>query len=150
MTTIVYDHKNKQIAVDSRATRGDIICSDSESKFEFIDGQIWFFSGVIADKELLVSWFSDKEQKPTLVPECCSIVIIKGKAYLNTVGEHGAAYQSELTFSDAIGSGSSFALAALDHGKTAKQAVEYAAKRDPFTGGKITVFDVETGKIVDA
>jgi len=45
-------------------------------------------------------------------------------------------------YNDAMGSGEEFALAALDHGKTAEDAVAYAATRDSGTGGKIRVFDV--------
>lgn len=37
----------------------------------------------------------------------------------------------------AIGSGWQFALAAMDFGKTAKQAIEYAATRDNGTGGGV-------------
>lgn len=41
----------------------------------------------------------------------------------------------------AIGCGQEFALAAMDHGKTAPEAVEYAATRNVYTGGLITVVD---------
>ncbi len=37
----------------------------------------------------------------------------------------------------AIGSGSDYALAAMDAGATAEEAVKIACKRDPFSGGKI-------------
>lgn len=37
----------------------------------------------------------------------------------------------------AIGSGWQFAAAAMDFGKTAKQAIEYAATRDNGTGGGV-------------
>lgn len=41
----------------------------------------------------------------------------------------------------AIGCGFQFALAAMDHGKTAPEAVAYAATRNVYTGGLITVVD---------
>ncbi len=44
----------------------------------------------------------------------------------------------------AIGCGIEFALAAMDHGKTAREAVEYAATRNVYTGGLITVVDFES------
>ena len=43
----------------------------------------------------------------------------------------------------AIGSGNRFALAAMDFGKTAKEAVEYAACRDVYTGGKVESFRLD-------
>lgn len=42
----------------------------------------------------------------------------------------------------AIGSGERFAISAMDHGKSAKEAVEYAMKRDIYTGGEIRVYNV--------
>lgn len=39
----------------------------------------------------------------------------------------------------AIGSGSPYAMSALEHGKTAKEAVEYAGRKDPWSG-----FEVKT------
>jgi hypothetical protein len=39
----------------------------------------------------------------------------------------------------AVGSGSMFAFPALDAGADARKAVEIACKRDPFSGGKITM-----------
>lgn len=149
MTTIVYDHKNKQIAVDGRTTRSDIVCSDNSEKFRFVDGQVWFFTGIAGDQQLLVDWFTAGKDKPALVPECEALVIIDGKVYSNMVAEHGVSCQHELKFDESIGSGSKFALAALDHGKSAKEAVEYAATRDIYSGGKITVFSVETGEVID-
>jgi ATP-dependent protease HslVU (ClpYQ) peptidase subunit len=44
----------------------------------------------------------------------------------------------------AVGSGSVFALAAMDAGATAEQAVKVGVKRDPYSGGKITVLKLKT------
>ena len=48
----------------------------------------------------------------------------------------------DLRCADAIGSGSPFALTAMDMGASAYQAVEMAAKRDTSTGGKIRTLRV--------
>ena len=42
-----------------------------------------------------------------------------------------------------VGSGGTFAYCALDFGKTAKEAVEYAATKDTNTGGKVRVFNLD-------
>lgn len=43
----------------------------------------------------------------------------------------------------AIGSGSVFALAAMDAGVSALDAVKIAVKRDPYSGGKVTIVKLE-------
>jgi len=43
----------------------------------------------------------------------------------------------------AFGSGGEFALAAMDLGQTAQQAVKFASKRDLFTGGKIQSYKLK-------
>lgn len=45
-----------------------------------------------------------------------------------------------------IGSGSEFASAAMDQGKSAIEAVQYAASRDPGTGGAVHWINVKTGE----
>jgi hypothetical protein len=39
-------------------------------------------------------------------------------------------------------------LAALDFGKTAKEAVEYAMTRDVYSGGKVHVYDIDKGEFI--
>ncbi|WP_210772140.1 hypothetical protein [Rhodanobacter lindaniclasticus] len=46
----------------------------------------------------------------------------------------------------AIGSGWQFAIAAMDFGKTAKQAIEYAMTRDNGTGGGVDFVRIRTAK----
>lgn len=143
MTTVVYDHKRKQVAVDSRITRGDIICTDEGVKYLHDDGGIWFFCGKTCDQQMLVDYFNGKPDKDKLIPESYAFYLKPNEGvYLRTVNEDAVIQESPLDFSDAIGSGERWALAALDHGKTAQEAVEYAMTRDPFTGGKVLVFEV--------
>ena len=80
--------------------------------------------------------------------DCSGIMLRDGKAY--HVFEHeGVFNEDELICNDAYGSGAQFALSALDFGKSAKEAVEYAATRDIYTGGKVHVFDIETMKFIE-
>jgi hypothetical protein len=53
-----------------------------------------------------------------------------------------------LTHNDCKGSGEYFALSALDHEKSAREAVEYSMTRDMFTGGEIHVYDIEKGEFI--
>ncbi|GAI22667.1 unnamed protein product, partial [marine sediment metagenome] len=44
---------------------------------------------------------------------------------------------------DAIGSGSAYALAAMDMGASAEEAVRAAMKRDIYTGGKVRTMRID-------
>jgi len=48
-----------------------------------------------------------------------------------------------IKYNKGLGSGRDFAIAAMDHGKSAKEAVKYAMTRDTYTGGRIRVFNVK-------
>lgn len=140
MTTIVYDHKNKQIAIDSRVTAGTLISDDDATKWDESKGSFWFFCGAIADHQQLIELAHN--DKPEVHPDSSAIMANdKGVWLVCFNGEYCC--HSPLSHSRAIGSGSDFALASLDHGKSAKEAIEYAMTRDTGTGGKVHVFDVE-------
>ncbi len=51
--------------------------------------------------------------------------------------------EMEMCIPFAIGSGASFAIAALDAGYNSKKAVEFAIKRDPYCGGKVEVWPIQ-------
>jgi 20S proteasome alpha/beta subunit len=62
MTTIVYDHKNKQIACDSRATSGSLIVSDNLKKYIKKDGIIYFLCGKQGENLTFVTHFKELEK----------------------------------------------------------------------------------------
>ena len=144
MTTIVYDHKARQIAVDGRSTGDEIIQSDEFVKYLFTCDQAWFFCGATGDFQKLLDAFSGKQ-----IGKCHAnaIIVIDKQVFKCGVDEDGF-WKEKVKHNCSIGSGHKFGLAALDHGKSAKEAVEYASKRDIYTGGKITVYDIESGEIL--
>ena len=151
MTTIVYDHKARQIAVDSRATSSGIIVDDESKKWQLTDsGELWFTCGAICDEGLLIDCFKDGDKKidVPIIPDANAFVVRDGSVLMRGVTPEGEAWTQELTSNRCLGSGSSFALAALDFGKSAKDAVKYAATRDIYTGGKVHVYDIALGKFV--
>lgn len=148
MTTIVYDHKARQIAVDSRTTSSGLIASDSEQKWHQDESDnIWFLSGCISDYDLLFDAFKDSDRAFDLqaIPDAISFFVRGGSVFLRGVTDKGEAWTQKLTHNRCIGSGASFALSALDFGKSAKESVEYAMTRDIYTGGKVHVYDIESG-----
>lgn len=152
MTTIVYDHKRKQIAIDSRATSSGLIVDDESKKWTITEsGEIWFTCGAICDEELLMECFKDGDRALDLqaIPDANAFVIRDGKVLMRGVTSEGEAWTQKLTSSRCLGSGSSFALAALDFGNTAEQSVKYAITRDCHSGGKVHVYDIALGKFLE-
>jgi len=138
MTTIVYDHKNKEVACDSRYTRGDMIDTDEGDKTRKNDRGLWIFSGLVADYEDLM--VLEKNEKAEVRPECCAILISGGEAFTVDTDSEGFCIIDKLTSNFAAGSGANFGLVALDFGKTAEEAVDYAKTRDSKSGGATRVF----------
>lgn len=148
MTTIVYCHKTKQIACDSRVTAGCTIADDSAEKFKFHNDEMWFFAGAVPDVSLLMD-VHEKKTKASNV-DCWAIVASAGGVFSRGFDrERGRYMPYELLYSWAIGSGTDHALTAIDMGATAKEAVEIAMKRDCNSGGKIWVFDCVTIEFIE-
>lgn len=141
MTTIAYNHKDREIAVDSRISNlSGLIVNDKAVKHVKRNGQLFVstFSG--SDHLLLIDiYFGAKAEREsydaTVMFTCDGVVFIMSYS-------EGQLDQWPLLENAGIGSGGDFALAAMDFGCNAKDAVKYAATRNMYTGGKITVFKV--------
>jgi len=149
MTTIVYDHKARQIAVDSRMTRSGVVLSDSAPKWKHDKAVILFFTGCTCDFEQFMLHYGTHGAKPDAEVEADAFIVKNGVVYEAGFSKTHGYFETPLhEYSSAIGSGQSFALAALDFGKDARGAVEYAMTRDCYTGGKVHVYDIELGAFV--
>ena len=82
MTTIIYDHKIKQVAIDSRLTMNNIILSDLHDKTISGDGFVYCFAGEFADFELLSTL--EHNQNVDTIP-CCSAILIKDKKAFSVI-----------------------------------------------------------------
>ncbi len=138
MTCITYHHKDKQIAYDGRCTGGGLIKSDNDEKVDKKADLIFVLAGSLDEKEHLISQYPGKLEKPVSV----SGFLIKDKIVYGICGDDLDIAEWEMRYSDAHGSGAHFAIAAMDHGKSAKQAVKYAITRDIYSGGRVRVFNV--------
>ena len=146
MTCIAYHHKDKQIAVDSRITCDGVICSDEFSKVIINELGTWVLCGRNDDYEILPTLKMGDNAGREL--HCTAMLVKEGRVVLALTEEDGRYSESPVTYNDAQGSGYRFALAALDMGKSAEEAVEYAMTRDIYTGGKVQVINVETGEVI--
>lgn len=145
MTTIVYDHKNKLIACDSRLTGGNLIVTDSVKKYKSNDDGLWFFCGTKADESDLMAL--KHNDKPDIKPDCSALLVKDSKCHLVTFnGDYCSISENE--YNHAIGSGGGFGLSALDLGLSAKEAVEHAITRDSASGGIVRVYDIKKGEFI--
>lgn len=141
MTTIAYSHELKEIAVDGRVTMGTLVSDDSYDKTRKREDLIFIASGLVADIDLLVEAYPFGYEGMQEL-EAQALVIDEGKVYQCTQHD-GKYFVTPIDFNITLGSGGDFALAAMDFGKTPKQAVKYAMTRDCATGGKIKVIKVK-------
>lgn len=140
MTTIAY--KDGVIAWDSRQTRSDRIVSDVCQKCQVINGVSFFLSGCVCDeKALIAAYFGTSSAVPV---ECSGYVVDGGKLLMIGHDDKTGIWKQELDPAnpDAIGSGSPYALAAMDMGASAEEAVRAAMKRDIYTGGQVRTFTI--------
>lgn len=150
MTTVAWDLR--VLSVDSRSTIGPDIMSDKTQKLFRNQG---VFSAVVLcgsydiAKQYMEETLCTLEHPLDLLKEPASeefsiVGILKGT-------QEAWRLNGDCTFLIdvpwAFGSGADYALAAMDHGKTAVEAVKYAATRDFKTNNRIqsyTVKPVET------
>jgi len=142
MTTIAYHHEHKTIAVDSRITADDKICTDTFNKRIDRDSHTFVMCGETAHYDLLVeSWFGEYTEEGDLNCESMVVDWSTGMAYEMDYRD-GAIYKNELTYTTALGSGQDYALAAMDFGCSAEDAVYYASQRDCKTGGSVQTINI--------
>ena len=152
MTTIVYDHKNKQIACDSRSTIGGTIIDSQAVKYKKAGDKLWFMSGRSGDVDTFINHYKPLHPANENMDVSGVFVIVEGDC---VGGVYMAIKDRDDTYAECIvdhnyaqGSGDQWALSALDFGCTAKEAVEYAITKDCYSGGKVHVYDIEKGDFI--
>ncbi len=141
MTTIAY--KDGVIAYDSRQTRSGSIVSDDCQKLTVVDGVSFFLSGAVCDeKALIAAYFGTPSHVPV---ECSGYAVDGGRLQMVGHDDKTGVWRQDLDPAnpDAIGSGSAYALAAMDMGASAEEAVRAAMKRDIYTGGKVRTMRID-------
>lgn len=148
MTTLAYSKKEGVIAIDGRVTSGGTVVSDKDKKYEIRGDKVYFTVGGLADSKRLIDAVEEGyEEVDTDNLWDCYIIMASNPPKEIYVNENGFIESVEITEdSSTYGSGSDHALSALDLGKTAKQAVQHAMTRDIFSGGKVTVYDLNKQK----
>jgi len=148
MTTIAY--KDGVIAYDSRMTKtnGTLISDNYQKKIER-DGVIFFFTGGTASFDKLIKAYLTGNIE---FPINANAVVIDGDDIFyigcDPDSEPQECWKEPISpqICEAWGSGSDFALTAMDMGANAFDAVKMAAKRDVYTGGDIKTYEIKTVK----
>lgn len=135
MTTIAYHHQSKTIAWDSRSVSAGVIVSDDHQKMLVRDGVTFWFSGCYADRDKMVDYYFGGRHE--FVPDANCYALDDGRLFYCGVTDEHEFWKEPINCNHACGSGIKFALSAMDFGKSAKEAVEYAKTRDCFTGGLV-------------
>ena len=134
MTTIVY--KDGVIAWDSRTTGGDTILCDSSNKCHIVGTLTFWCAGTVGDfGDFFRAYLGDKRIGREV--NVSAFVLDSGKLFVVGCNDDGSLWRSQVLYPRAIGSGTDFALAAMDCGLDAKAALKIAAGRDVNTGGKL-------------
>lgn len=145
MTTIAY--KNGVIAYDSRETSPDDLIVDDDCEKRFDRNPFHFFlCGASSDREEFIeSYLNWKAVRDGIDVEafvyCPSVKLL----YRSSIDEKGVIWKSQLRLDNhyAMGSGRRLALAFMDSGMSAEDAVIATCKRDVWTGGTIRTFKID-------
>ena len=135
MTTIAWD--GVSVAADGRESDGGIIASDNRKKIIKSKDLIFGYCGSVPDGEHLIDIVVNGSDILKNDLNANLITIQDGQILMHGVSG-GCLNSWEPATPYAMGSGEQFAIAAMDMGMNAKDAVKYAMTRDLGTGGKIT------------
>lgn len=141
MTTIAY--RDGVVAIDTLSVADGMVVDHAYEKCIVKDGVMFFMTGSTSDHDKLVDEYFSPTGRDT--GNAYAIVADKGKIFI-IGGEEGGKGIFKCPNNRenyiSIGSGERFAISAMDHGKSAKEAVEYAMRRDIYTGGEVRVYQV--------
>lgn len=145
MTTIAY--KDGIIAYDSQLTRGDMVIRIDYDKKKETANYLFFLGGASCDYEDFMEYIENNEAKR--IVDCSGYIFDKRerKLYIGSIEKREDEFfivktPVEKDMTDAFGTGEQFAIAAMDMGHTAKEAVAYASTRCIYTGGEIRIFSL--------
>jgi 20S proteasome alpha/beta subunit len=139
MTTIALDC-NGLVACDTRETAGSTIVDDNCDKHKQVGDIHFWCAGRSADDILLIEAVIGSPMADYPSDVCVTALVwLDGGFYTAGITSiDGYYFQKERKGNAvALGSGSHHALTAMDLGKSAKDAVKYANKRDTNTGSKV-------------
>ena len=146
MTTIAYD--GRYIAVDSRISSNGHVATDNCDKFYENDDWVLFWSGAVHQKDEIIHTFLAKGKFHQGQESYLFGFDKKSKSVYSICVKDKKFVKDKIEWKDGHGSGSCYAIGAMDYGASAVEAVRIASHRDCATGGEIKCFDTKTGKFM--
>lgn len=143
MTTLCY-HKG-ELAWDSRVTAGNIIQKDNAQKRVLYKGVHFVLCGSVPEFPAFMQAYVEGIGGANL--SVSAFCVHPDGLYRASTDETGI-WRTKLSYNDvaALGSGMEFAIAAVDCGKTPREAIKVAAKRDNCTGGLVRTMSIPRWK----
>ena len=147
MTTLAY--KENILCVDSVSISGSFVLNLDTIKIQFKEGVYFFLCGNVPDEEELIKAFIKRKRDPNIndLSSYGFAVEKETRDLFKLACDNEAGFWfDKLNKREhyACGSGAPYALAAMDTGKSAIEAVGYAMLRDIYSGGKRRAFNLET------
>ncbi|MBE0368929.1 proteasome subunit alpha [Pseudoalteromonas aurantia] len=139
MTTIAFHYPSQTICTDSYTTTHDcIVTARAQKFFDVAQGRVFATGNCAEIYHLKECWYTGEFK-----PITCEFLMVdqENKVFFGEV-RRGFKYLEPLEQSWAIGSGAKWAIAAMDFGKNAIDALSYACTRDKSTGGQLQSFHV--------
>lgn len=132
MTTVAY--RDGVLAGDGRVTIGDMVVTNKQRKVHRLSGgRLFGWSGSLEDGERLLMSIKADEALPSLGNITALMIHPDGAIELF----EGALWVRRPMPYYALGSGSPYAIGAMDAGATAVEAVRIGIKRDTGSGGSV-------------
>lgn len=143
MTTIVYDAALARVYIDSRlSTSSAVISDDYDKSIKLIDG-FMLPTGEVTECQELARLVNGTIKQADKDLNAEGFVVCHSGIYHVMTSDDGDLLRYRLTDSFSIGSGSRYAIGAMDAGATGREAIVIASKRCLFTGGKIRTYKVK-------
>jgi ATP-dependent protease HslVU (ClpYQ) peptidase subunit len=137
MTTIATD--GRSMAGDGQREQNDTIVDTHAVKVcRLRDGLIVGTCGDVAAGLMLIEWLSEGGAEPDFDGKV-NALLLHPDGSVDMLDRNCKPIRVSVPV--AIGSGMDFAIGAMEFGASPEQAVEIASRRDPNTGGSITVLE---------
>ena len=138
MTVLTYDVVTGTAACDSRTTQGERKGYMKKFK-ELANGKVVMFAGDVREGRAAIRHIERNTAMPVDLLKETTVVVFDKKTGTALVYDE-THIPERVNESDAWGSGSDFAIGALDAGATAEEAAKIACRRSTSCGGQVHVF----------
>jgi 20S proteasome alpha/beta subunit len=139
VTTIAY--RDGVLAGDTRVCVGDSVYTDRQRKvWRLRDGRLFGWAGAVEKAEIMRRHLLGKGEAPVDQNLSCIIVEPSGAIRMH----EGAIWVKQAGPYVALGTGQTAALAAMDAGASAIEAVRIGIKRDANSGGRVMSVKLQT------